>query len=86
MARGIDCTVERDVIQVKKTEPQDVLATLRELSKSELPTAYELACNVEAKEIDKFDEFVPEDLLNTGIAATAFDIDGLKRWFSTVAL
>lgn len=86
MSRGIDCTVERDVIQVKKTEPQDVLATLRELSKSELPTAYELACNVEAKEIDKFDEFVPEELLNTGIAATAFDIDGLERWFSTVAL
>ena len=86
MARGIDCTVERDVIQVKKTEPQDILAILRELSQSELPTAYELACNVEAKEIDKFDEFVPEDLLNTGIAATAFDIDGLKRWFSTVAL
>ena len=86
MSRGIDCTVERDVIQVKKTEPQDTLAILRELSKSELPTAYELACNVEAKEIDKFDEFVPEELLNTGIAATAFDINGLERWFGTVAL
>lgn len=80
MARGIDCSSDRQIICLKKVERENALSILREIASEELPTAYELACNIEAKEIEKFDEFIPDELLSIGIAAMMFDVDGLKRW------
>ena len=45
-----------------------------------MPSATELAESVPNKMIEKFDEYLPEDLLNIGYGAKAFDIDGLNDW------
>ena len=45
-----------------------------------MPSATELAENVPNKMIEKFDEYLPEDLLNLGYGAKAFDTDGLSDW------
>ena len=81
MLREIECSSERQIVCLKKIELEAALGILKEIADEELPTAYELACNIEAKEVEKFDEFIPDELLSIGIAAIMFDVDGLRRWF-----
>ena len=41
------------------------------------------AKNVPNKMIEKFDEYLPDDLINIGYGAQAFDIEGLKLWLDS---
>lgn len=68
------------VICVNKTDSVQVMRFLQALAHKHLPTATELAENVPNKITEKFDEYLPENLLTLGYGAQAFDIDGLKDW------
>lgn len=74
------CMVEYQLIQISKADLSEVRDFLKDLADSELPDAYDLAEEVEGKQIEKFDEHIPEDLLRAGVAAKMFDVVGLREW------
>ncbi|WP_221794364.1 hypothetical protein [Oceanobacter mangrovi] len=45
---------------------------------------YKLASMVPEKMIEKYDEYLPEALLDEGFGRRAFDIDGTLRWVGQV--
>ncbi|TOC26276.1 hypothetical protein, partial [Vibrio parahaemolyticus] len=59
-------------------------SALRTLASKKLPSETELAQSVLEKQIDKFDEFLPEDILSIGYGTKAFDINGAKEWLIVV--
>ena len=77
-----DFTVEAyaGVICVNKIDSVQVCQFLQKLANQVLPTATELAETVPFKMTEKFDEYLPDDLLNIGYGSQAFDIIGLKEW------
>ena len=68
------------VIRIDKVDSIQVSQCLQKLANQTLPTATELAETVLNKMIEKFDEYLPDDLLNIGYGAQMFDIVGLREW------
>ncbi|MEE1999953.1 DEAD/DEAH box helicase [Alkalimonas sp. MEB108] len=71
------------VIEVIKASAADVVEALCNSAKSELPDATELAQSVPEKRVDKFDEFLPDELLAIGYGARAFSLRGAKSWLGS---
>lgn len=80
MLHNYDIESYAGVIRVNKVDSVQVISFLRDLAFNPMPSATELAENVPNKMIEKFDEYLPEDLLNIGYGAKTFDIDGLSDW------
>ncbi|ELJ8515624.1 DEAD/DEAH box helicase [Vibrio cholerae] len=81
---GYEASAYAGVIEVEKTSVEGVKSTLRTLASKKLPSETELAQPVLEKQIDKFDEFLPEDILSVGYGTKAFDINGAKEWLNIV--
>ncbi|NUW71721.1 DEAD/DEAH box helicase [Vibrio mediterranei] len=81
---GQEASAYAGVIEVEKTSVEDVKSTLRTLASRKLPSETELAQSVLEKRIDKFDEFLSEDILSIGYGTKAFDINGAKEWLVMV--
>ncbi|TQQ41208.1 DEAD/DEAH box helicase [Vibrio cholerae] len=81
---GYEASAYAGVIEVEKTSVEGVKSTLRTLASKKLPSETELAQSVLEKQIDKFDEFLPEDTLSVGYGTKAFDINGAKEWLNIV--
>ncbi|ELV8719489.1 DEAD/DEAH box helicase [Vibrio vulnificus] len=81
---GYEASAYAGVIEVEKTSVEGVKSTLRTLASKKLPSETELAQSVLEKQIDKFDEFLPEDILSIGYGTKAFDINGAKEWLNIV--
>ncbi|MBG0753960.1 DEAD/DEAH box helicase [Vibrio cidicii] len=81
---GYEASAYAGVIEVEKTSVESVKSTLRTLASRKLPSETELAQSVLEKKIDKFDEFLPEDILSIGYGTKAFDINGAKEWLVIV--
>ncbi|TKF35955.1 DEAD/DEAH box helicase [Enterovibrio norvegicus] len=79
---GYEASAYAGVIEVEKTSVEDVKLTLCSLASRKLPSEKELAQSVLEKQIDKFDEFLPEDIISIGYGTKAFDISGAKEWLS----
>ncbi|WP_227687876.1 DEAD/DEAH box helicase [Psychrobacter immobilis] len=77
-----DFSTERyaGVICINKVNSVQVMRFLQTLAHEPMPSATKLAENVPNKMIEKFDKYLPEDLLNIGYGAKTFDIDGLSDW------
>lgn len=80
---GYEAGVYAGIIEVSKSSVCEVTALLRKLSASELPNETELAHTVFEKKIDKFDEFLPEDIISIGYGAKAFNTFSVKSWLQT---
>ncbi|WP_227678377.1 DEAD/DEAH box helicase [Psychrobacter vallis] len=80
MLHNYDIEFYAGVIRVNKADSVQVIRFLRDLASNPMPSATELAKSVPNKMIEKFDEYLPEDLLNIGYGAKTFDIDGLSDW------
>ncbi|MBB1267861.1 DEAD/DEAH box helicase [Shewanella sp. SR44-3] len=83
---GYEAGAYAGVIEVSKASLSDVTATLHSLASTDIPNATELARSVLEKRVDKFDEFLPEEILSTGYGTKAFNINKAKNWlerFST---
>lgn len=80
MQHDFSTEVYAGVICVHNVDSVKVMRFLQTLAHKPMPTATELAENVPNKMIEKFDEYLPENLLNIGYGAKTFDIDGLSEW------
>lgn len=83
---GYEAGAYAGVIEVSKASITHVTATLLSIVEKELPSAQELAYSVLEKRVDKFDEFLPEDILSLGYGAKAFDIQNTKNWLERFSL
>ncbi|NNG41890.1 hypothetical protein HJP15_02855 [Pseudoalteromonas sp. NEC-BIFX-2020_002] len=70
------------VIEVEKSNAEEVKQFLSMLNAKPLPSESDLAASVVEKNIEKFDEFLPNDLLNIGYGSRAFDIADTKSWLT----
>lgn len=68
------------VIEISKSNKQDVLKALQNILQTPLPTATELAELVPEKQIEKFDCYLPPALLAEGYGQKFFDIDATIHW------
>ena len=75
---GYEAGVYAGVIEVSKTSLSDVAASLRSISMGELPNAVELADSVPEKRVDKFDEFLPEEIILLGYGTKAFEVNDAR--------
>jgi len=68
------------VIEVEKSNAQSIEVCLKEFTQQGLSSNTELAELVIEKKIEKYDEFLPEELLNVGYGCRAFDIEATQDW------
>ncbi len=75
------------IIEVEGSTVQVVIKTLTDSIVGDFPTETELAEFVKEKKIEKYDDFLPDDLLAEGYGQRAFDSNGAKCWIeSTIFL
>jgi ATP-dependent helicase Lhr and Lhr-like helicase len=79
---GYQASAFAGVIEIEKTDAKKVRDSLFSLLDDELPLAIELASMVPEKMIEKYDEYLPEALLDEGFGRRAFDIDGALLWIT----
>ena len=72
-------------IEIAKADAKQVHTDLLSLLDGQLPSATELAALVPGKEIEKFDEYLPESLLEEGYGRRAFDISGAFSWIGKMS-
>ncbi|GAA6206386.1 DEAD/DEAH box helicase [Thalassotalea sp. SU-HH00458] len=70
------------VIEVEKSNVEEVKRLLSKLNAESLPSESDLAASVVEKNIEKFDEYIPNDLLNFGYGSRAFNIADTKSWLT----
>lgn len=72
--------VQKSLSKDEKITAHEIFTFLQSRLIQGLPNAQQLACHVPVKTIEKFDEFLPDDLLNLGYGAIAFDVETLRNW------
>lgn len=82
LQRGFKAGAFAGVIEVEKTTVRDVRQSLTDALKAGLPSESDLARQVAEKHIEKYDEFLPDDLLNEGYGQRAFDVSSARRWLN----
>lgn len=79
--RGLSASSEDGIITVDNGSVEQVRATLRGLLESEsVPRDVDLARLAPVKTLDKYDELLPENLLDEGFAKRSFDVAGAMEW------
>ncbi|MFU2319162.1 DEAD/DEAH box helicase [Rahnella sp. PCH160] len=68
------------VIEIANAKVSDVRKSLSLMLQQGLPSETELASRVEEKHLEKFDEFLPEDLLTESYGLRVFDIKSVQAW------
>jgi ATP-dependent Lhr-like helicase len=77
---GLDASDFAGIIEVENTSLETVKSCLSTIiSEAENVTEFQLAELVEDKFIEKYDEFLPPDLLTKGFGRRSYDIDGMRR-------
>ncbi|PSV99809.1 DEAD/DEAH box helicase [Photobacterium iliopiscarium] len=77
---GYEVGAYAGVIEVEKTSLEDAKAILQTLAQAQLPNETILAESVLEKQIEKFDEFLPDDVLSIEYGNKTFDTNGAKKW------
>ena len=70
------------IIEVQTSTTEHVKQCLRNFTKRELLSEQEIALEIENKIVEKFDIFLPDELLTTGYIAKNFDFCCSKRIFT----
>ena len=73
-----------EVIDEDKISAAEIQRCLKRILRQGLPIAEQLAKQVPLKSLEKFDDFLPEDLLCLGYGAIAFDLKELEQWLELV--
>jgi hypothetical protein len=84
--RGLECVVEDAFLKVDHRSSDDVLAVLRSLDQDGLPAISTLLGNAAFAPEQKFDSFVPEELLRESYGVRHLDREGATRALSTLAM
>lgn len=72
------------VLIVEDADKKNIESSLKKLLLNALPTEQSLAYSVRDKCIDKFDEYLPEDILALNFGAAAFNIKKARFWLKKV--
>ena len=70
------------VIEIKEASKQSVKDYFNHIFQQGLPSETELAQSIPEKQLEKYDEFLPEVLLNEGYGKKAFNIKKTKQWLA----
>lgn len=74
------------VVEVQKVSLEIIQSCLKEMRTEELPSCEELAARTSVKHLEKFDNLLPENLLNLSYGHRVFDIEGVRKWLITLDL
>lgn len=79
---GFACSNFAGVIEVQNSNAVDIRKYLVAMARGKLPEEVELAktFSIEQKVIEKYDEYLPEELLDEGYGKKAFDSKKAKNW------
>ncbi|THD42996.1 DEAD/DEAH box helicase [Enterobacteriaceae bacterium ML5] len=80
LQRGFKTGTYAGVVEVENTTVADVKRSLVQALEAGLPAESVLARQVAEKSIEKYDEFLPDDLLNLGYGQRAFDVSSIRQW------
>lgn len=82
---GFVCSNFAGVIEVQNSDVDDIKKCLIAITKDELPDETELArtLSLQQKLIEKYDEYLPEDLLTECYGRKAFNSKAAKQWIIT---
>lgn len=80
LQRGFKTGTYAGVVEVENTTVADVKRSLVQALETGLPAESVLARQVAEKSIEKYDEFLPDDLLNLGYGQRAFDVSSIRQW------
>lgn len=80
---GYSVGANSGVIEVEDSTVQAVIKTLTDTIANDFPTETELANFVIEKKVEKYDDFLPDDLLAEGYGQRAFDSNGAKYWIES---
>ena len=76
--KGFGAGAFAGIIEVENTLIDDVIGALKSFRDDQTISAIDLADAIAEKAIDKFDEYLPEEILAKGYAARAFDVEKAK--------
>jgi len=74
------------VLIVEDADTESIEISLKQLLLDALPTEQSLADSVRDKCIDKFDEYLPEDILALNFGSAAFNIEKARLWLKNVVV
>ncbi|MEZ8484215.1 DEAD/DEAH box helicase [Vibrio splendidus] len=74
------------VLIVEDAKEESIEASLKQILLDSLPTEQSLANSVRDKCTDKFDEYLPEDILALNFGAAAFNIEKARLWLKNVVV
>ena len=77
--RGLEIVKEGVVIRVYNLTPEKVSDAMQSLCEDGMPSLLDLAESVKNKTREKYDRFLPPDLLNEDYASASFDLKGAER-------
>lgn len=83
-SQDITATVEGPGLTCRHTPLTDLLTALSQLHEAGMPDPVELARHVPAKEVDKYDRFLDEELLSRSYAASSLDVPGAWEVLQTL--
>lgn len=77
---GFDASPFSGVVEIENTTVNTVIKCLKEVITNDFPNNTKLALLVPEKNIEKYDEFLPDGLLTEGYGRRTFDSTGTKNW------
>lgn len=72
------------VIEVEQTNKSMVVSCLKSIQANGIPKEEELSKYIEDKEIEKFDEFLEEELINVGYGRKMFDVEATFQFINQI--
>ena len=80
ISQGYKASCFAGVIEIEGADHSDVSRCLKTFSRENKPSNTDLAKFVKNKQTEKYDYLLPENLLNEGYGAKAFDVDSTIDW------
>lgn len=80
MMKNIEASNFAGVIEIQDSKIERVIDALNDFLEDEFVNEKVLASHVPEKSIEKFDELLPDTLLEIGYGSKYFDVDNAKQW------
>jgi ATP-dependent Lhr-like helicase len=86
LQKGFETGAYAGIIEISGASVESVHDFFQSVLQRGVPTEKELAIGVPEKQVEKFDEFLPLDLLNEGFGQRAFECSATQQWLETAML
>lgn len=85
LQHGFEAGAFAGVIEVENATLKSIISCLQHLVELGLPSESELAKLVPEKQIEKYDDYLPEQLLTEGYGNRSFDIPNATKWIKGIS-